>query len=86
MAQAQWARTRRGESAAVADDRRLRLEAEVLIARHALPAVHATAGRPADADALADLQPLGRRSDRGHPADDFVPQHGRVIAKCPIRC
>src|SRR5271165_7406749 len=73
-----------GEPAAVADDRRLRLRAHVLISRHALLAVHATAGRPADAHTLADFKALGRRSDRDHSADDFVPQHRRVLRKAPV--
>jgi hypothetical protein len=34
----------RGEPAAVADDRRLRLRAKVMVAGHALAAVHVTAG------------------------------------------
>ena len=41
----------------------------MVIARHALTAVHATARRPADPDALSDLQPLGRSSDLDDSAD-----------------
>src|SRR5215831_12121124 len=47
-------------------------------------AVHATAGRPADPDALPDLEPLCRRSDLDHAADGLVALHGRELREPPV--
>src|SRR5262249_47283517 len=41
-------------------------------------------GRPADADTLPDLQPLGRRPDLDDAADGLVPQHGRKLREPPV--
>ena len=60
------------------------LRTQVLIARHAQLAVHATGGRPADAHPLADFEPLGRRPERDHPADDLVPKDCRELRKTPF--
>ena len=84
MAQAQWERTRLANAALVPDDRGRGFRAQMMIARHALPAVHAAAGRPADPDALPDLQRPCRRSDLDHPADGFVSQHGRELREAPL--
>src|SRR3954471_20853131 len=73
-----------GECAIVPDDRKRCLRAQMVIARHALTAVHAAACRPADPDALSDCQPLGRSSDFDHSADGFVPQHGRKLREPPV--
>src|SRR5262249_7476691 len=47
-------------------------------------AVHATAGIPADADALPDLEPFGGRSDRDHAADGLVAQDSRELREPPV--
>ena len=72
-----------GETAPVADDRGLRLEAKMLIARETLPAMHATLCRPADTDALADVIPLIAARPR-RPADDLVAEDGRIAGDAPI--
>jgi hypothetical protein len=58
--------------------------AEVLVAGHALPTVHAARGGPADSDLLADLHSLGRRAYRRYAADDLVAEHGRVLRDAPV--
>jgi hypothetical protein len=72
------------EAAAVADDRRLCLWAKVMVARHALAAVHVTARIPADADALAESEALGAGADGGNPADDLVAEHCRELRDAPL--
>src|SRR5262249_38903609 len=72
------------EPASVTDDSRLHLRAEVVAARHALTAVHATGRVPADADALPDCQPPGVGTDRGHPADDLVAENRGVLRDAPV--
>ena len=42
------------EAAAMTDDGRLHVRAKVMVSRHALVAVHAAAGIPADADVLPE--------------------------------
>jgi hypothetical protein len=56
----------------------------MVIARHALPAVHATLRRPADADLLADLDPLGGAADIDDDADRLVPEHRREPGPTPV--
>src|SRR5262249_6650602 len=68
----------------VPDDRERRFRAQVVIARHALAAVHAAACRPADPNPLPDFQPLGRSADFDHSADRFVAQHGGKLRATPI--
>ena len=60
------------EPAAMADDRRLRLRAKVMVSRHALATVHVATREPADADALSDRQSLGVWTDGSDPAGDLV--------------
>jgi hypothetical protein len=50
-----------------------------MLARHALPAVHAALGRPADADLLADLDPFGGAADLNNSDDRLVPEHRRKL-------
>jgi hypothetical protein len=69
----------RGESAAMADDRRLRLRAKMVVSRHALWAVHVAAREPADAHALADRETLGIRTDGRDSTDDLVPESRGVL-------
>ena len=56
----------------------------MLLPRLALPTMHATAGIPTDADALADLKSLGRGPDGGDAPDDFVAKHGWIAGIAPI--
>src|SRR5262249_25947421 len=72
------------EAAAVADDRRLRLRAKVMVSRHALATVHVAAREPADADALADRQPFRVWADRGDPTDDLVAEDCGVLRNAPL--
>ena len=72
------------ESAAMTDDRRLHLRAKVMVSRHALATVHATAGIPADADALSDLESFGIRTDGRDPADDLVAENRGVLRNAPL--
>src|SRR2546428_7201290 len=67
------------EPAAMTDDRCLRLRAKVMASRHALVAVHAAAGDPADADALSDLESLGIGTYGRDPTDDLVAENRRVL-------
>src|SRR5712691_4553517 len=62
----------RSEPAAMADDRRLRLRAKVMVSRHALATVHVATREPADADALSDRQSLGVGTDGSDPTHNFV--------------
>jgi hypothetical protein len=56
----------------------------VVLARQALPTVHAAHGRPADADLLADLDPLGGAADLDDGADRLVPEHRREPGPAPF--
>src|SRR5688572_1738186 len=73
-----------GEPAAVADDGGLSLGAEVVVAGETLAAMHAARAVPANADALADFQALGRRSDRGDLSDGLVAKDGRELCDSPV--
>src|SRR6516165_9124580 len=73
-----------GEPAAVTDDRPLRGGAEMVVAGHALLAVHAARGGPAHSDLLADLEALGRRAERRDAASDLVAEDGRVLRQAPF--
>ena len=68
----------------MADDRRLRLRAEMMVSRHALATVHVAAREPADADALSDLESLGIRTQGGDSADDLVAENRRVLRNAPF--
>src|SRR5260221_8185363 len=72
------------ESAAVTDDGELAFRAKVVVARHALAAMHATAGEPADADALAHPYAQGMRSDRGDAADRLVAEDCGILRDAPF--
>src|SRR6188768_547788 len=73
-----------GEAAAMTDDGRLHLRAEMMATRHALAAVHAATGVPPDADALSDLESLGVGTDSGDPADHLMTENGRVLGDSPV--
>src|SRR5262249_4723522 len=72
------------EPAAVTENRRHSVDPQVLLARHALPAVHAAPGSPADSHPLADLRSLGRRAQRRYAADLLVAEDGRVLRDAPF--
>ena len=73
-----------GEPAAMTDDGELHLRAQVMASRHALAAVHAAPRVPADADALADLESLGVRTDGRDPTDDLVAENRGVLRDAPL--
>src|SRR5579864_6355623 len=73
-----------GETAAMAENRRLDIRAQVLVTGHALPAVHAARGRPANPHALAHLQSLGRCAKRRYATDDLVTEDGRELRDAPF--
>src|SRR3989442_1036012 len=62
----------RSEPAAMADDRRLGLRAQVMVSRHALATMHVAIREPADADALADSASLRTRTDGRDSTSDLV--------------
>jgi hypothetical protein len=66
------------------DDRCLRLRAKVMASRHALVAVHAATGDPADADALSDLESLGIGTYGRDPTDDLVAENRGVLRDAPV--
>src|SRR6266536_2044948 len=72
------------EPAAMTDDRCLRLRAKVMASRHALVAVHAATGDPADADALSDLESLGIRTYSRDSTDDLVAENRGVLRHAPV--
>src|SRR6185369_15082205 len=74
----------RSEPAAMADDRRLRLRAKVMVSRHALATVHVATREPADADALSYLEPLGIRAYGRDPTDDLVAESRGVLRNTPF--
>jgi hypothetical protein len=58
--------------------------AKVVLARHALPAMHATAGRPAQSDALADIQALRSRAERRNAPDNFMSEDRWKLSHAPV--
>src|SRR6266567_2034112 len=72
------------EPAAMTDDRCLRLRAKVMASRHALVAVHAATGDPADADTLSDLESLGIRTYSRDSTDDLVAENRGVLRHAPV--
>ena len=72
------------EPAAMAEDGRLRLRAQVMVSRHALVTVHAAPRVPADADALSDRESFGIRTDGRDPADDLVAENRGVLRNAPV--
>jgi hypothetical protein len=67
-----------------AGDGRHGIRAQVLVTGQARVAVHATAGRPADADALSHLQSLGLLTQCGDATDHLVPGHERKARHAPF--
>src|SRR5262249_44067917 len=72
------------EPAAMTDDRCLRLRAKVMAPRHALVAVHAATGNPADADALSHLESLRIGTYGRDPTDDLVAEDRGVLRDAPV--
>jgi hypothetical protein len=68
----------------MADHGRHRFQAEIVIAGHALVAVHAAIGVPAHADTLPDLQSLDVLADGDDSAYRFVPRYDRVLGQTLI--
>jgi hypothetical protein len=61
-----------GEAAGAAHDGLLHLAAKIVVAREAGGASHVAARKPAESDALTDLERFDVRADGGDGADDFV--------------
>jgi hypothetical protein len=74
----------RREPAAMTEDRRLHLRAQVMVSRHALAAVHAATRIPSDTDALSDRQPLGIRPQGRDATGDFVAESRGILRIAPI--
>src|SRR5712691_9176683 len=55
-----------------------------MASRHALVAVHAATGDPADADALSDLESLGIGTYGRDPTDDLVAENRGVLRDAPV--
>src|SRR5258706_16012212 len=68
----------------MADNRRLRLRAKVMVSRHALATVHVALREPTDAHALADFERLGIRTYGRDPADDLVAENRGVLRNAPV--
>jgi hypothetical protein len=72
------------EPAAMTDDGRLHLRAQVMASRHALMTMHAATGVPANPDALFDLESLGIRTYGRDPTDDLVAEDRGVLGSTPL--
>ena len=73
-----------GEAAVVSHNRGHILRAQVSVAAETLITVHAAARAPAEADALADLEALGVRTQRNDLADDLMPGDDGVARDAPF--
>src|SRR4029077_6163408 len=73
-----------GEPAAMTDVWKFYLRAQVVGFRHPLGTVLAAPRGPADADALADLEPFGIRTNGRNPTDDLVAENRGVLRKAPV--
>lgn len=72
------------ETAMVPDYRRHHFLAQIVVARHALMAVHATVGVPANAYTLSDPLPLDILAQGNDPADRLVPRNYGVLRQPPV--
>src|SRR5260221_10200864 len=68
----------------MADDRRLRLRAKMMVSRQALATVHVAAREPADADPLPDTAGLRVRAKGRDATNRLVPQDRGELRNAPV--
>src|SRR5262249_15920049 len=72
------------EPAAMADDGRLHVRAQVMASRQALVTMHAAPRVPAHADTLSDLPSLPLRTYGRDATDDLVAENRGVLREAPV--
>src|SRR5688572_25776151 len=66
------------------NDGELRLEAKVMVSRHALVTVHATTRMPTNAHALPNFESLRIWTECSDASDDLVAENCRILRNAPF--